>query len=117
MGSCRTTLLSELVKRGLETCRELLSRALSPVMQENDHWAGVDHVMVDRHDIETVLTQSLQNRSDLILQHGHIAGDGGIQVAPDKGSPGVESHTRVDLGPLLRQLQIVAPDGDLVDWP
>jgi hypothetical protein len=54
-------LLPELVDRGLETRRQLLGGAGSPVMEKDDRRPAVGHVVVNRDDVEAVLAERLQH--------------------------------------------------------
>src|SRR3954469_4072553 len=59
-GRCRFR-LAELPERRLETGGEFVRCPCAPVMQEVNGGPGVDHVLVDGHDVEAVLAQRLQN--------------------------------------------------------
>src|SRR5438270_2024738 len=69
----RRLLLPELVEGRLETGSELLDWSRSPVMQEIDRRLSRRHVIVNRHDIQTVSSKRLQDRCNFLGQHGQVA--------------------------------------------
>src|SRR5260370_625304 len=44
-------------------------------MEKNHVRLGIQHVMVDRHDVQAVRAQSLQHGVDFALTHGDVASD------------------------------------------
>jgi hypothetical protein len=57
----RAAVFPQLVKRRLEPRRQLLGRAGSPIVQEDDRRLAVGHVVVNGDDVEAVLAERLQH--------------------------------------------------------
>jgi len=112
------TLLSaafaELVKCSFESSRQLIRRSPPPVMKEDDRGLCVDHVLVDRNDVQPVLPEGLQGWCDFAFQHRNIASYHRILIRAVKRRPGVQAHARVDCGTHFLNGEIIPPDGDLV---
>src|SRR5882762_6315148 len=106
---------SQLVERSAETRGQLRSRAAAPVVEKNHVRLGIQHVMVDRHDVQAVRTQGLQHRVDFSGAHGDVTGDLRVGVIPSKSSPGVQAHAGVDGGAVLFEAKVVATQGEFVD--
>src|SRR5215208_8021310 len=73
---CSRGWFTQLGERRPETRGQLLGRAGAPVVQEEDRGLRARHVMVNRHDVESVLAERLQHRCDFVGEHRHVPGDG-----------------------------------------
>src|ERR1700736_2756344 len=106
--------LPEFVQREAESTRKLRGWPLPPIVQEDDHGLRPRHVVVYRDHIKPVSTQRLQHRLQFDLKHSDIARNNRLLVGPKKRSPRVQPHARVDRRSHFRDLQIIAPDSDLI---
>src|SRR5262249_39276233 len=96
--------LAELVQGRSETVGELLRRPRSPVMQEIDGRLRADHVLMNRHNVQPVRPESLENRRDFWREHRHIPSDLRVCVAAVERRPGIKPHARVYGGAHFLQL-------------
>src|SRR5438552_2835694 len=86
-------------------------------MKKDDHWLCIEHVMVDRHDIESMRPKRLECGSHFTLQHGNVARHRSIIVGPNKRRPGVETHSSIDCGSHFLDVEVVPAQRDFVDRP
>ena len=89
---------TELVECGFKSSRQLIRRSPPPVVKEDNRWLCVDHVLVDRNDVQPVLPEGLQGWCDFAFQHRNIASYHRILVRSVECRPGVQAHARVDCG-------------------
>src|SRR5438128_3078580 len=79
----------------LKPIAEFIRWTLTPIMQKDDRWLCVDHVVMDCYDVQSVSTEGLESRRDFGFEHRDVTSDDSIFVATDERRPGVESHACV----------------------
>src|SRR5260370_42293380 len=89
--------------------------ASAPIVEKDDGWVGVEHVVMDCHDVQSVSTEGLEGWRDFGFEHGHVTGDGCVFVSADERRPGVESHACVYGGSHFLDCEVVAAQRDVID--
>ena len=102
------------IENRFETISKLVGAASSPIVQEDYHRRFLCHVVMNRDNVETILTERFQHWRDFVLQHCHIASDHGIFLRAEKCSPGVESHARIDACAMVLHGKVITSDRNFV---
>src|SRR5438874_7401140 len=106
---------AQLIEGRFETSGEFVRRASTPIVEEDYDGSRIGHMMVDCHDFKSVPTQRFEGCCNLSFQHRHIAGYRRIFIGSDERSPGVEPHAGIDGSSHLFHVEVIAPQGDLVN--
>ena len=115
--SVRAFFMSEYFERRLKSSGQFIGRPCSPVVQEVNRGLRAEHVLVDRHNVQTMPAQGFQYRSHFRAKHRDVSRHFGIGIVAVKRRPGVQTHARVDPRTHLGQLQIIAAHRDFIDLP
>src|SRR5439155_15128277 len=99
----------------LEAHSQFIRWTLTPIMQKDDCWICVEHVVMDCYDVKSVCTQGLESWGDLGFEHRDVTSDDSIFVATDERRPGVESHACVYGRSHFLNREVVAAQRDLID--
>src|SRR4051794_19689027 len=109
-----TWLLPKHIQGSAKSNSETPRRALAPIMEEHNHRARSNHMVVNRHNAQPVRSERLENWSDLVLKHGNVACDNRSIWSSVKCRPRVESHTRIDRTPHLPHFEVVPSNRVLI---
>src|SRR6267378_7152475 len=107
--------LAQLIESRLESAREFFGRAPAPVVQEDDNGPVSRHVVMNRHYVETALSERFQNRRHFAFEHRDVTRNCGIFLRADERCPCVQTHASVDHCSVLLHSQVVSSHGDLVN--
>src|SRR6266568_8115700 len=81
--------LAKFVECCLEARGQFICWAPAPIVEKDDGWLSVEHVVMDCHDVQSVSTEGLEGWRDFGFEHGHVTGDGRVFVGADERCPGV----------------------------
>ena len=84
------------VQHRLQRLRQARCLAQSPVVQEQNARFFPRHVLVDRDDVDALLTHGFQHRLKLALGHREIAVDNSFIVSAGERGPGIDAHFIAD---------------------
>src|SRR5205823_1861574 len=114
---CLLASFAQLIHCGLEPGCQLVSRSPPPVMKKDDLWLCIEHVVMDRHHLQSMGAKRLQCRIDFTLQHCDVTRNSSIIVGSNKCRPGVEAHSSIDRGSHFFDVEVVPAERDFVHRP
>src|SRR5919109_652108 len=106
--------LAYFVECSFEASCQLLRRSSTPVMQKDYERSGIRHVVVDRHNLQSMRTKRLECWSNFGFKHRDIASNSSIIIGSDKRRPGIEAHACIDPGSHFFYVEIIAAHSDFV---